>query len=239
MWSILRRRRGFQLLLLLLVAGCLFVLVVDQTSLEARRLDREYFIRGLLGVAALFLAIFLGGRRAATFSYARGVLIVMIVLLVGFEAYLLRTEAQRLGDRLIVAAQPERAAEFGPQTVSIKASFDDHYYVDAQVNGSVVRFLVDTGATRVVLTKKEATRLGLDVAKLDYTIRFSTANGTVMGAPLTLREIGVGPILVHDVDAAVTENELDDMPVLGMSFLGLLDRYVVEGRTLTMTGRGR
>lgn len=39
---------------------------------------------------------------------------------------------------------------------------DGHYYLTAEINGAAVRFVVDTGASDIVLTKADAARIGID-----------------------------------------------------------------------------
>jgi aspartyl protease family protein len=110
---------------------------------------------------------------------------------------------------------------------------DGHFHVDAEVDGTVIRFLVDTGATDVVLTQADAERLGFDPAALDYTQTYATANGTVFGAPVRLDEIVVGSIRIEDVRASVNSGEMDGS-LLGMSFLSRLSGYAVEGDRLVL-----
>ena len=83
-----------------------------------------------------------------------------------------------------------------------------HYVVEAMVNGAPVTFLVDTGASDIVLTMADAERLGFHPATLRFTQRFATANGEVRGAPVVLREIRVGQFSLFDVPASVNEAPL-------------------------------
>lgn len=108
-----------------------------------------------------------------------------------------------------------------------------HYLVDAVVNGTPVRFLVDTGASDVVLTMEDAERLGLDPRTLRFTQRFATANGEVRGAPVVLRELRIGQFSLFDLPASVNEGPLS-ISLLGMSFLGRLSGYQVENGRLIL-----
>ena len=64
----------------------------------------------------------------------------------------------------ITLTEPATAAAQGEAT-SIAKSRDGHYWAEADVNGSRVRFLVDTGASAVALTAADAQRLGYDPAR--------------------------------------------------------------------------
>ena len=108
-----------------------------------------------------------------------------------------------------------------------------HYVVEAMVDGAPVTFLVDTGASDIVLTMADAERLGFQPATLRFTQRFATANGEVRGAPVVLREIRVGQFSLFNVPASVNEAPLR-VSLLGMSFLRQLDGYGVENGRLVL-----
>ncbi len=88
-----------------------------------------------------------------------------------------------------------------------------HFRVEGRVDGRRVDFLVDTGASMMALTARDAATLGIHPAESDYTIAVSTANGTVHAAPVTLNRVEIGGITVRDVAAMVLpENALERQP---------------------------
>jgi aspartyl protease family protein len=105
-------------------------------------------------------------------------------------------------------AQAEIAADAGGQ-----------YAADVEINGQIVRMMVDTGATMVVISYDTAARLGLAPVASQYTARVRTANGVAAVAPVTLREVTVGPVYVGDVPALVADRAAGAINLLGMSFL--------------------
>lgn len=109
----------------------------------------------------------------------------------------------------------------------VAAGPNGHYLIEALVNGTPVTFLIDTGASDVVLTLDDARRIGLEPRTLAFTQRFATANGEVRGAPVVLREIRIGQFRLFDVTASVNEAPLG-VSLLGMSFLEQLSGYQVE-----------
>jgi aspartyl protease family protein len=109
----------------------------------------------------------------------------------------------------------------------VEAGPGGHYLVEALVNGAPVTFLVDTGASDIVLTVDDARRIGLEPRSLAFTQVFSTANGEVRAAPVVLREIRIGQLSLSDVSASVNEAPLE-VSLLGMSFLDQLSGYQVE-----------
>jgi aspartyl protease family protein len=98
-----------------------------------------------------------------------------------------------------------------------------HFYADGTINGVPVRFLVDTGATTVALSGRDAQRLGIDYRRLGRAGIASTASGLVKSYQLTLARVEVGDIVLFNVDAGVVEGSFPREVLLGMSFLGQVD----------------
>jgi aspartyl protease family protein len=146
--------------------------------------------------------------------------------------YSLRYEFTALGDRMLSELLPHRG-QVTDNRVLFRARESGFFVIEAEVEGTPLRFLVDTGASDVVLSPADARRLGFDLAALDFTRIYRTANGTVRGAPVRLRRITVGPIEVTDVRASVNGAPMDTS-LLGMSFLGRLSGYEVTPDTLTL-----
>lgn len=121
----------------------------------------------------------------------------------------------------------------GGRAISFQADMSGHFMVRAKVNGVTVKFLVDTGASDVVLSAKDAQRVGFKLDSLRFDRPYNTANGQVFGAPVTLKEITLGPIIVRNVAGSVGGGEMDGS-LLGMSFLNSLSGYEVQGGVLTL-----
>ena len=142
-------------------------------------------------------------------------------------AYSYRFEVLQLFDRVRGELMPATAIKTAPGTVAFRAGDDGHFRIDAMVDGTNVRFLVDTGATTTVLSPADAKRIGFDMGRLSFTQRFQTANGTVMGAPVRLRRVTVGPIRLAGVRASVNRAEMSGS-LLGMNFLRRLKGFEVR-----------
>ncbi len=119
-------------------------------------------------------------------------------------------------------------------TVTIYSGQNGHFVVNALVNGSTVQFLLDTGASDVVLTQQDAKNAGIDTSKLSYSSVVQTANGITSTASIIIDQVQVGSIILQNVEAAVGQNGLDTS-LLGMSFLTRLGSYNVTAGTLTMS----
>jgi len=138
-----------------------------------------------------------------------------------------------LGSRLLAELLPQRGVANQDGSVSFRAGTDGHFHVEALVNGSRLRLLVDTGASQVVLSPADARRLGFDLGSLDFRHVSETANGPVTGAPVTLREVAVGSVRLADVGASVNGAAMSES-LLGMSFLSRLSGFEVSGDRLTL-----
>ncbi len=108
-----------------------------------------------------------------------------------------------------------------------------HFLLEAEVNGEPVDFLVDTGASLVVLGSETAERLGFELDSLQYTGTARTANGTAPIARVILDEIVIGDLTVRAVEAAVVRKPMATS-LLGMSFLARLDGYEVRDGRLVL-----
>jgi len=120
------------------------------------------------------------------------------------------------------------------QQAVLSADTRGHFVVDGAINGSPIRFLVDTGATSVALPGAEARRLGIDYLKgpTSYT---KTANGRVRVYVVRLDTVRLGGIELAGVDAVVIEQGLDTA-LLGMSFLNRVEMRR-DGPTMTLIRR--
>jgi aspartyl protease family protein len=147
--------------------------------------------------------------------------------------YSLRGEFSTLFDRMAAEVVPGRGVEKKPGTVIIRAGQDGHFRVDTVIDGATLHMLVDTGATAVVLSRKDAAHAGFDLAQLRFTARVSTANGIGLAAPVRLREVRVRSIVVRDVAAMVNKAPMSGS-LLGLSFLNRLSSYGVQGDILTL-----
>lgn len=122
----------------------------------------------------------------------------------------------------------------GGRSVEIKAGANGHYYTEAEVNGRRVPVLVDTGASLVALTWDDARDAGIFTRESDYTQRVSTANGVARVATVVIDQISIGDVVVRNVAAAVSEPGKLRTSLLGMSFLGRLDRFDIRNGVLVL-----
>jgi aspartyl protease family protein len=129
---------------------------------------------------------------------------------------------------------PSQGAITASGKIEVPRARDGHYYLTLQVNGQAVDFLIDTGASQVVLSHSDADRLGLVTADLAYTGRAMTANGEVRTAPVRLDSVRLGPVEDRNIRAWVNEGEMDKS-LLGMSYLQRWNRIEITGGALVLS----
>src|SRR5436853_4830466 len=111
------------------------------------------------------------------------------------------------------------------RTVSIDKDRNGHFQAEAGVDGRQLSLMVDTGATVIALKGRDAARIGIHPAPVDYTANVSTANGPAKAARARLDSIDIGGVRVRDVDALIMPDGMLDQNLLGMAFLSRLKRF--------------
>jgi aspartyl protease family protein len=130
------------------------------------------------------------------------------------------------------ATTPSPGAAAAEKSLVFHANRQGHVVLDAVVNGAPVHFLVDTGATFVALSRRDAAAAGFTDGDLVFRGRMATANGVVGAAPVRLRELRIGQFSVGDVPAVVMDHL--GISLLGQSFLNRLDSYEMRDGVLTL-----
>jgi clan AA aspartic protease (TIGR02281 family) len=119
-----------------------------------------------------------------------------------------------------------------PATQRYQAERGNQFFLMASINGNLIRFLVDTGATYVSLTPEDATKLGFDLTKLNWNIPMQTANGITRNAQVTLADVRLSRIVAYNVPALVMRQS--GISLLGMSFLSRLRSWQISNGVLTI-----
>ena len=103
-------------------------------------------------------------------------------------------------------------------TIIIPKEIDGHFHLTVTINDRAIDFLVDTGASDIVLTRKDAARVGFDPDRLDYWGMANTANGTVRLATIRLETVRLGQLIDKNIRASVNKAPMEKS-LLGMRYL--------------------
>jgi len=128
---------------------------------------------------------------------------------------------------------PQQSYIADDRRIEVPRAFDGHYYLTLQADGTPVQFVVDTGATDIVLSQQDALRIGIDPGKLVYSGSANTANGLVRTARTTLNTLSLGPISDDNVRVWVNEGDMAGS-LLGMAYLQRFDRLEISGGKLVL-----
>jgi aspartyl protease family protein len=122
----------------------------------------------------------------------------------------------------------------GPRSVTLKRDRRGHFATEASINGRRLDLMVDTGASVVALTQRDAARLGFNPSARDFTAQVQTANGRVRAARAMLPAVEIGGIVVRNVEALIVDDSALTENLLGLSFLSRLSRYEYKDGQLVM-----
>lgn len=128
---------------------------------------------------------------------------------------------------------PRQSVAAGEGRVEIPRRFDGHYYVTLTADGAPIEFVVDTGATDIVLSKADARKAGIDVDALRFNGIANTANGTVRTARATIDTLALGDLVDHRVPVWINEGELDGS-LLGMAYLERYDSLSIQNGKMVL-----
>jgi aspartyl protease family protein len=191
---------------------------------------------------ALILVLTLGTAVKASDLLVLGLFRDMAILQVDGERYKLRPgESTPQGIKLIAADSDKAVLEINgkqetyPLGSQISTVFtrpemtetiiyrnNNMFLGSGSINGYPIKFVVDTGASAVILNKSHANRIGIDFRYLGDPVQMSTANGVVKAYKLTLDRVRVGNIELRHVTGIVHDSNSPPIILLGMSFLNQL-----------------
>jgi aspartyl protease family protein len=153
--------------------------------------------------------------------------LIWVLIFVGFAAgYGLWNDMQ--------ADLTSRQTQTGVGVIEVPRGADGHFHLTLEMNGTSLPFIVDTGATSIVLPIAAARKIGLDPDRLTFSGRASTANGEVATAPARVRDVRLGDIVDRNVLIYVNEGALDDA-LLGMDYLSRFERIEMARDKLILT----
>ena len=180
-------------------------------------------------MAAMLVAGSLIGRRTRLANALTMVLAWIVIFGAGFVMFTFRDDLAFVGARLKSEATGDPVLQ-GKQ-IRVPMAIDGHFWVEAEVNGVPVNFLIDSGASVTTLSKQAASAAGVSTnAGRDQLVR--TGNGIIRVASGRADTLTVGPLKRRSVVMYIADQ--DDLNVLGMNVLSTLHRWGVEGRWLVM-----
>lgn len=118
----------------------------------------------------------------------------------------------------------------GIREISLQRNRYGHYNALGYINGHEVEFMLDTGASDIVIPAHIAAKLGL---KRGAALTYRTANGDITAYLTHLEEVELGNIMLENVRASINPAMKDEGVLLGMSFLKKIE-FTQSGDRLTL-----
>lgn len=158
-------------------------------------------------------------KRMKISEFLKSLFLWTIIILFLVLLYSFRYDFYKIKDRILGELDPSRPVKTSSESISINISSDHHFYIDLKVNGKPIKFMIDTGASNMVLSVDDAKKAGIDVKNLKYNQIHQTANGKTFGASAILEEVAVNDeIKIKNVPVSVNSGEMSNS-LLGMRFL--------------------
>lgn len=156
----------------------------------------------------------------------------VMIFAAAFVVFTLKDDFKALWDRMVLETRGGIVQEQKGAELRIRQSQDGHFWVQAELNGEPVRFLIDSGATTTSVSRRVADRAGVRMSN-GMPAMVQTANGVVAVQRGRADRLSVGTIERTDLAVHVSD-AFGDMNVIGMNFLSSLSSWSVEGRTLIL-----
>lgn len=130
-------------------------------------------------------------------------------------------------------AQPANIDSESFDEVELARQPDGHFYAEGDIDGTTIRFLVDTGASTIALSARDARAVGLEWSDDELRHVGRGVNGAVTGIPVKLANISIGDLQAEDVDAVIIPKGLQ-VSLLGQSFLKRVGKVAISGDRMTL-----
>lgn len=184
-------------------------------------------------VCVLLLISSLAARRLPMGQVGKMVLAWVAIFAAMFAIFSFRFEFQAIWERVKSDVTGTAGQSVSSEAIELKRQDDGHYWLQVEINGNPVRFMIDSGATTTAVNAETATEAQIEVDDNGYPVIISTANGRVAAQRGVVQSMEIGSHKLVDHNVVVSES-FGDTNVLGMNFLDSLKSWNVEGNIMTL-----
>lgn len=222
---------GFPLILALICGALALLLYNNEAGRTFGMANDDFANVAYLGILGAVIAAGVVGSHRSLGSLVRNLLVWLVIILGLVTGWTYRDRLTGVAATVTSGLVPGRPVvvssvdEGDGLAISIGKSRGGHFEADALVNGAPVHFLIDTGATTIALSHKDAMAAGFSEKDLRYTNPISTANGMSMAASVRLDRLEIGPLGRAGLRAMVSKPGSLDQSLLGMNFLSTLSSF--------------
>ena len=184
-------------------------------------------------VCMLLLVSSLAARRLPMGQLAKMALAWVAIFAAFFAVFSFRFEFITIWDRVKADFAGTAGQTISGEAIEIKRQDDGHYWLQVEINGNPVRFMIDSGATTTAINAETAADTAVNVDASGYPVIIDTANGQVTAQRGVVQRFEVGPYKLNDHNVVVSDS-FGDTNVLGMNFLDSMKSWKVEGNVMTL-----
>ena len=203
--------------LILLVASKILQLFKEQNTI----INTGQILQVLFFVALILFLVrgYFARRNENKSGSITNILLWLMIFVMLITGYAFRFELESFKERILAVIIPSYSWTNEQGELVIARNRDGHFYLNATtIDGHKIKFLIDTGASDIALTKHDAIKLGFNLSNLKYTRQYNTANGISAAAPVRIKQLTVGDKTFYNLEAHITHGGLD-ISLLGMSLL--------------------
>ena len=217
--------------LLLAVGAIIWAMFVFFPEPNPYREDNYLDIVRLVAFLALVSSGLIFTRRINFGELIRNISIWTCLAALFLLGFTYRNELTRIFYRVVGEMVPGQAIFIDGNSIILSVDMDGHFYANGKANGKSLRFMIDTGASDVMLTPRDAAHLGIDIRRLLFTKTYRTPSGIGLGAPYRLDSLTIGPLEYTNVAVSINKTDMATS-LLGMSFLERLESFKFRGSKL-------
>ncbi|WP_375588254.1 TIGR02281 family clan AA aspartic protease [Hoeflea alexandrii] len=214
---------------LALIGAALAVLIVNhETGFSFGLPNTDLASLVYLGLIASVIGAGVVGAHRNIGEMVKNLLIWVVMILGLATGWLYQDQAKEAVLRVaggLAPGRPVTVSDEKGQAVLIRKSLNGHFEAAGDVNGQPVNFLIDTGATSIALSHRDALSIGFTEGELNYSLIINTANGQARAAPVRLDSVAIGTVERRGLRATVAEPGRLDQSLLGMNFISSLTAF--------------
>ncbi|WP_417429448.1 retropepsin-like aspartic protease family protein [Kiloniella sp.] len=223
-------------IILIVLTGLGVFFLADRFPGSLSRDDDQIDLVRSLAILLMIMSSILGvGRlqKSDLPKYLRDIGLWAAIFILLFVGYSYRDVFENVWDRASNNLIPAQAYTNQAGDLEFTRSSDGHFYIEMFVDDERVKFLVDTGASSIVLSLADTQRLGFDLDKLTFNRIFETANGTGRGASAQVNRMTLGERQFQDVRVSINQAPMSTS-LLGMTFLKRFPSFEFRGDKLIL-----
>lgn len=211
----------------------LFVILIILVAISLPLFDLNHIgyiiFYGLL--LFMFISSLLHKSKHELYQNFKYLTIWLGIFAIGFVIITYKEEL--LNSKIAASFRPGHAESDSKQLTFYKSK-DNHFYINTYLNGQMIRFLLDTGATHIILSRRDALKLGIKLHMLNYNKRYNTANGYISAASVVVDKFQIGDLVFYDVPVTIANSPMNTS-LAGMSLLSLFKNYSFDNNKVILT----